>query len=136
MTQIKKEVQEKYVEFQILQAQMQAIQKQMEALAEQAHEMDIVHDALDEFSRSKKGSDMFVTLTPGLFVKAKLEDSESVVLNVGGGAMVQKSIPQAKDIVVNQGGELRKLHEDLSTQAKKLEEHALKLQEELRSLVK
>lgn len=135
MTQVKKEVQEKYMEFQMLQAQMQAVQRQMEALAEQAHEMDIVQNALDEFSKSKKGSDMFVTLTPGLFVKAKLEESENVLLNVGGGAMVQKSVPQAKEIVANQGSELRKLHEELAGQAGKLEEHALKLQSELRSLV-
>src|SRR3989338_6814386 len=136
MTAVKKEVQEKYVEFQMLQAQMQAVHKQMEALAEQAHEMDIVESAIDEFSRSKKGNDMFVTLTPGLFVKAKLEENESVVLNVGGGAMVQKSIPQAKEIVANQCGELRKLEAEMAGQLKKLELRTLELQKELQALVK
>jgi len=131
-----KEVQQKYVEFQMLQQQMQAVHKQMEAVAEQAHEMDIVQNALDEFSRSKKGSDIFVTLTPGLFVKAKLEENDNVVLNVGGGAMVQKSIPQAKEIVASQGIELRKLQEEMAGQLKKIEEHVLKLQDELSVLVK
>ena len=136
MTQVNKEVQQKYVEFQMLQQQMQAVHKQMDALAEQAQEMDIVQSALDEFSKSKKGNDMFVTLTPGIFVKAKLEESENVVLNVGGGTMVQKSIPQAHEIVSNQGVELRKLEEEMAGQLKKLEEHVLKLQDELSVLVK
>src|SRR3989344_4307743 len=133
---MKKEVQEKYMELQLLQRQLQAVHGQIEALESQANEMDIVHAALDDFSQTKKGSDMFVTLTPGLFVKAKLEENESVVLNVGGGAMVQKSIPQAKEIVANQGGELRKLQEEMAGQLKKIEEHVLKLQDELSVLVK
>ncbi len=132
---MKKEVQEKYLELQLLQRQLQAVHQQIEALEGQANEMDIVHAVLDDFSRSKKGSDMFVTLTPGLFVKAKLEENENVVLNVGGGAMVQKSIPQAKEIVVNQGSELRKLQEELAEQMKSLQERGEKTQEELRKLV-
>ena len=123
------------MELQLLQRQLQAVHGQIEALESQANEMDIVHAALDDFSQTKKGSDMFVTLTPGLFVKAKLEENESVVLNVGGGAMVQKSISQAKEIVVNQGSELRKLQGELSEQMSSLQAHAEKAQEELRKLV-
>ena len=132
---MKKEVQEKYLELQLLQRQLQAVHQQIEALESQAQEMDIVHAALDDFSRTKKGSEMFVTLTPGLFVKAKLEETENVVLNVGGSAMVQKSIPEAKEIVANQGSELRKLQEELADQMRKLQEQAEKAQEELRKLV-
>lgn len=132
---IKKEVQEKYLELQLLQRQLQAVHQQIEALETQANEMGIVHAVLDDFSRAKKGNDMFVTLTPGLFVKAKLEENENVVLNVGSGAMVQKSIPQAKELVANQGTELRKLQEELAEQMKSLQERAEKTQEELRKLV-
>ncbi len=131
-----KEVKQKYLEFQMLQHQMQQVQKQIQALEAQAGEMEIVQQILDDFSNSKVGSSMFATLTPGLFVKAKLEQNDAVLLNVGGGAVVQKSVPEAKKIVASQGSELRKLQEELGEQLQKLAENAEKLQEELRKLIK
>jgi len=131
-----KDVKEKNMELQMLQGQLMQVQKQLQALDAQANEMDAVQQVLDEFSTSKVGSDMYATLTPGLYVKAKLEANDSVLLNVGGGAVVQKSIPEAKKIVDEQGVELRKLQEDLSGQFHKLAAQAQKTQDELRALVK
>ncbi len=136
MKEIPKEVQQKYMELQMLQHQLQQVQKQIQALEAQAEEMDVVQQALVDFSGAKPGSDMFVTLTPGLFVKAKLEQNDSVLLNVGGGAAVQKSIHDAKQIVAGQATELRKLQEELAEQLQKLAQHAETAQEELRKLIK
>ena len=136
MTEVSKEVKQKYMELQMMQHQMQQVQKQIQALEAQAEEMDVVQQALDEFSVTKPGSEMFVTLTPGLFVKAKLEQSDSVLVNVGGGAAVQKSIPEAKTIVATQGTELRALQVELAGQMEKMAERAEKVQEELRKLIK
>jgi len=130
-----KEVKQRYLEMQLLQHQAKQIQSQIEALDAQANEMDAVQQALDEFSISKSGSDAFVTLTPGLFVKAKLEQTDSVLLNVGGGAVVQKSVPDAKKIIAGQNVELRKLQQELAEQLEKLTARAEKLQEELRILL-
>jgi prefoldin alpha subunit len=138
MKQVKeppKEVKQKYLELQLIQRQVQQVQQQTQALEAQAGEMDVVLQALDEFSMAKPGSDSFVTLTPGLFVKAKLEQTDAVLLNVGGGAVVQKSIPDAKKIVASQTVELRKLQQELAEQLQKLAERAEKLQEELRKLI-
>jgi len=130
------EVQQKYMEMQMVQMQMQQVGQQVQALEAQANEMDVVNQALEEFSRSEIDSDMFVTLTPGLFVKAQLKQTDKVLLNVGGGAVVEKTIPEAQNIVSTQGGELRKLQEELSGQMKKLGERAQQVQLELQKLVK
>ncbi len=135
MNEPSKEVKQKYMELQMIQRQVQQIQQQIQALEAQSGEMDIVLQALDEFSTSKPGSDAFVTLTPGLFVKAKIEQTDSVLLNVGGGAVVQKSIPEAKQIVSGQTVELSKLEQELTEQLHKLAERAEHLQEELRKLI-
>jgi len=135
MKEPSKEVKQKYMELQLLQNQLMQVQKQIQALDAQAGEMDAVQEVLEDFAVSKVGSDMFVTLTPGLYVKAKLEVNDSVLLNVGGGAVVQKSIPDAKKIVAEQGTELRKLQDELSEQMRKIAEQAGKTQEELRALV-
>jgi prefoldin subunit 5 len=54
---------------------------------------------------------------------------------VGGGAAVQKSIPEAKKIIVSQATELRKLQEELAEQVQKLTKRAEEVQEELRKLI-
>ncbi len=136
MNEPPKEVKQKYMELQMLQHQIQQVQKQVQALEAQAEEMDVVLQALDDFSSSKVGSDMFATLTPGLFVKAKLVQTDAVLLNVGGGAMVEKNVPETKKIIATQAVELRKLQEELTEQLQKLAVHAEKVQEELRKLIK
>ncbi|MBI4146789.1 prefoldin subunit alpha [Candidatus Woesearchaeota archaeon] len=130
-----KVLQQKYMELQMVQTQVQQVQKQAQMLEAQASEMDSVEQALDDFTRAKPG-DAFVTLTPGLFVKARVENTERVLLNVGGGAVVEKSVGDAKKIVHGQGLELRKLQEDLMLQLQKLAGRAEGLQDEMKSLVK
>jgi prefoldin alpha subunit len=136
MKDMPKEVKGKYMELQMMQHQAQQVQQQVQALESQAGEMDIVQQALDDFAQSKAGSPAIVTLTPGLFVKAKLEETDKVLLNVGGGAVVQKTIPEAKKVIAEQATELRKLQEELSTQLQKLAVNAEKVQNELRALIK
>lgn len=133
---MKEEAQKKYMELQMLQHQIQQVQKQMHALDSQAQEMDAVQEALEEFSKCEKGKSMYATLTPGIFVKAKLEETNEVLLNVGGGAVVSKSIPDAKKTVGEQGVELRKLHEELAEQLQLLAKRAETVQEELVKVLK
>ena len=133
---MKEGIQKKYVELQLVAHQLEQVKNQVAALDVQSNEMGLVGIALDDFSKAKRGSNMFVTLTPGLFVKAELVEENSVLLNVGAGAMVQKTISEAKELVVDQERELKKLHDELSVQALRLEEHVKKLQSELSSLVK
>jgi len=135
MNEPSKEVQQKYMELQMMQHQVQQVQQQVEALEAQAGEMDAVLEILDDFSFAKPGSESFVTLTPGLFVKARIEETDKVLLNVGGGAVVQKSVPEAKQVIAVQAGELRKLQEELATQLQKLAVSAQSAQEELRKLL-
>ncbi len=130
-----KEAQQKYVELQMVDRQLKQIQQQMQALESQSGELELVQSALDDFKSAKVGSDMFVTMTPGILVKAKLESNDFVLLNVGANTVVQKSIPDAKKILSEQTVEMRKLQQELAGQMNKLAQHAEKVQDELRKLI-
>lgn len=134
--EVSDEMRKKYMELQMMQHQLQQLQQQISALDSQSAEMDMVQQALTEFEQVKQGTESFVTLTPGIFVKAKIERTDAVVLNVGSGAMVEKSIPDAKTVVAQQAVELRKLQEELTEQLQKIAAKAESTQEELRDLVK
>lgn len=134
--QSEQQAQQKYMELHFLQQQAQQVQKQVQALEAQANEMEVVQRALDEFGGMKVGSDMFATLTPGVFVKAELRESDKVLLNVGGGAVVQKTVPQAKEVIAEQEKELRKLKDELSEQLRQLGERVESVQKEMQELLK
>lgn len=134
-SELQEKMQQKYMELQLLQHQMQQVQQQVQALDAQAQEMDVVQTAMDDFAKSKAGSGMFVTLTPGVFVKAKLEDSDHVLVNVGGGAVVQKTVEEGKGLIANQASELRKLNEELTEQLHAMAKRAEQVQGELQKLV-
>ena len=136
MNEPPKEFKQKYMELQVLQHQMQQVQQQVRALEEQAGEMDVVLEALDDFSKSKPDSEAYVTLTPGLLVKAKITETDKVLLNVGSSAIVEKSIPDAKTVISAQASELRKLQDELTGQLKLFSEKAKSVQDELRVLLK
>lgn len=136
MSDNKAEVQKKVMELQMLQHQAREVQRQAQMLEQQAGEMELVQQAIDDLSRAKAGSESFVTLTPGVFVKARIENTESVLLNVGGGAVVEKAVPDAKELIARQTQELRKMQDEMVVQLQKIMQHAEKSQEELRALVK
>jgi prefoldin alpha subunit len=128
----KQELQRKYVELQILQQQMMQIQRQSGMIESQIEEMSLVKQALDDFAKAKKGDDMFVTLTPGILVKAKLEQESEVLLNVGAGAVVQKNVPDAKRVISKQESELKKVNVELAQQLEHLVKRAKELGAELK----
>jgi len=130
-----KEFKQKYMELQMLQHQLQQVQQQIRALDSQSMEMDSVLVALDELSKSEP-CESFVTLTPGLFVRAKITDTQNVLLNVGAGVVVEKSVDDAKVVISEQCDELKKLQEELTEQLQKMVASSKKLQEELRDMLK
>ncbi len=128
----KQELQRKYVELQILQQQMMQIQRQSGMIESQIEEMLLVQQALDDFAKAKRGDEMFVTLTPGILVKAKLEQESEVLLNVGAGAVVQKKVPDAKRVISEQESELKKVNVELAQQLEKLVKRAKEIGAELK----
>ena len=130
-----KELQKKYMELQMVDHQVKQIDQQVQALEAQAGELDFVQIALDDFTSSKPGSETFITLTPGIMARAKLEKTDTVLMNVGSGVVVQKTIPEAKKVLSCQVVEMRKLQQELASQMDKLTKHAEKVQEELKKLI-
>jgi prefoldin alpha subunit len=129
-----KKLQQKYMELQILDQQMKQIQKQVEAAERQAAEIEEVQKSLDELGSSKIGSEMFVPISNGIFLKAKLEDNKSLAVNVGSNTVVKKDIPSTKAMLDEQATDLRKFQAELAGQFEKMAERAAELQSEMQDL--
>jgi|GEM_PF-670327 len=127
--------QRKYLELQVLNQKMQQVQEQISQLEQQSAEVDRITQSLDEFAQVKEGTDALVPVANGLFARAKLLDTQNLVVNVGMNVSVQKTIPEVKQLISSQLGEMRTLQEDLAKQLLQLTEHAQKAESELRKLV-
>ena len=120
MDKKQKELQEKYTEFQILNLQLQEIQKQMQNLDQQNIELEMTKQELDEFNKIKKGTDVLVSIEPGIFARAKLEDNENMLVNVGSGVVVDKNMKETKKLLEKQQDEINNLKNQLNLQVQQL----------------
>ncbi len=107
------EIQQKYMELQMLTAQLKQAQQQIEMFTQQIAEMGKVKESLEEISASKAGTDILSPLGAGIFVKAKLESAEEVVMNVGGEIAVNKSFKEAIEMVDSQVAEMGHIIEEI-----------------------
>ncbi len=130
-----KKLQQKYLELQLVDQQMRQVQKQVEAIEHQAAEIDEVRQSLDELSASKVGSEMWVPVSSGIFLKARLDDNKKLAVNVGGSTVVAKDIPSTKAMLAEQAADMRKFQAELAVQFEKMAERAAELQRELQDLV-
>jgi prefoldin alpha subunit len=127
--------QRKYLELQVLNQKMQQVQEQMEALEQQAVDVERVSGHLEELSKVSNGTEALVPVANGLFAKAKLLDTQNLIVNVGSNVSVQKSVPEVKQLILAQVEEMRKLQDDLAKQLQQLTSHAEQAEAELRKLV-
>ncbi|HSU73048.1 MAG TPA: hypothetical protein VLJ21_04340, partial [Candidatus Binatia bacterium] len=80
--------QRKYLELQVLNQKMQQVQEQVQQLEQQIVEVDKVSQNLDEFSKVKPGAESLIPVANGLFAKATLLETQTLVVNVGSNVAV------------------------------------------------
>jgi prefoldin alpha subunit len=103
--------QEMMFKLQMFDQQMKQMQQQLEAVEQGIMEMTTLNNGLSELV-GKKGKEIYAPIGRGIFAKAKLE-SEELNVDVGGGNMVKKSIPDTKKIIDDQLGKLAEVKKEL-----------------------
>ncbi len=106
----------------LFEQQIQQLQQQHYAIEQAIIEITGLNLGLDDLTGSK-GKEILAPIGKGIFVKTKLL-SEELILDIGGGNFVKKSIPETKKIIK---GQIKKLEEI----RKELEENLEKASEEL-----
>lgn len=131
-----KEIQSKYIELQLLDQQIKQAQKQIELVENQVNELESINQGLEEFSSTDSGTEILIPLSGGVFAKAELKDNKKLIVNVGAGTAVTKSVPDTRKLVANQIDELLKVREELLFQLQQYANKAQNLQQQLERLSK
>jgi prefoldin alpha subunit len=123
--------QKKILQFQLLQQQLQQISEQMEVLNQQHTELEASIEALQELEKTKPGQEFLAPLANGIFVKGELNDTSTLLVNVGAEVAVEKDIPQVTALLERQKQEISERLVEADAVLQELARHATKIYKEI-----
>ena len=109
-------------------AQLQQLQHYLQALEEQTLEVERAIESMEAIANTPAGTPTYVPLTSGIYVKARLENNDTVLINAGNNVVTEQTMEQAKTILLEQQEELRNTQEQLGKQFTESYQHYLRLQ--------
>ncbi len=115
-----KEVQQKYLELQLLDEQIKQLQQQFLQMNQQLINLKTLIDNLNELKKVKIKSNILVPLGSGVLIEASLNDNKNVLVHIGGDGVVQKTVEETQETITKQIGELTKFIEQLDAQIQRM----------------
>ncbi|MEM4263358.1 MAG: prefoldin subunit alpha [Candidatus Woesearchaeota archaeon] len=129
-----REIQQKYLELQLYDQQMRQAQQQMQAVEQQVSEIEYVVQCINDVAKVDVGTEIFIPISAGVFLKAKLLDNKDALINVGAGTAVKKTLPEVMEMMKTQSRELRKVQEDIAAKMEEIARRAALVESEVRKL--
>ena len=108
------------LQLQMISQQVELVQDQIKTLQEQEKHLELTINTLNQFAKTKVGSETYVSLGTGIFTKAEIKENQKLLVNVGAGIVVEKDIESTKELVNEQLNEIAKVSLQLSTDLQKL----------------
>jgi prefoldin alpha subunit len=127
-------LQNKYIELQLLKQQITALVEQKQQLDERFFELNTTIDALEKMGKIKGGDEIWSQIGSGTFVKSDIKDTENVLVAVGAGVVVSETRHRASEILKGRAHEIETISNEMVKQANDYLERASKLEPELEKL--
>jgi prefoldin alpha subunit len=131
----REEVQALMMEAEQYKRQMESINRQMQILETTIEELRGSMNALSALEENKAGTEILVSIGSGSFIRAKLMETEKVIVGVGSAFSLEKGIPEARKFFedhVKQAGEAQ---EKMRKMAAETTESIQALDDEYRHLI-
>lgn len=131
-----KELQQKYLEMRLIEQQIKQVQQQAQQVDQQIVELNNIKSNLDDFAKTKIGSEILVPISPGIFVKGELKDNKELIVNVGENTAVKKDIPETKKLIDDQLKEMERAHGQILQSLQELVLQAQLIEKDMEKLFK
>lgn len=125
------EIQQKMLQFQVLEGQLRATRAQIEQASARAEELTHAKVGLEGLEKVRPNDSAFIPMGAGNFIKGKIIDSSKVLMSMGGDIAIKKSRKQAIEILDSRLVEIQKMIAQLAVQEQKLTAALQKLQPEI-----
>ena len=130
-----KQIQQKYVEYQVAEQQVKQLQQQLEKLEQQTIEAAAIEQSITDIAKAKPGEEILVPVSGGVFFKASMKDSGRFLVNVGGGIVVEKDVDGTTDLLKQQSEEISKYKDQIAMQISEQMMKHQELEAELKKLI-
>jgi len=131
----RKDLQKRFVEYQMLEQQIKQYQQQLEKLEAQTLEVSNVEQCVSDITHAKMGDEVLVPVSGGIFFKATMKENKTFLVNVGSNVVVEKNTEDTLELIRQQGREIEKYKENTIVQLSKLVSDYQKLEKELKGLL-
>lgn len=120
-------------EYEYYRVQAESLQKNLELVNASLGELDVVIKSLGEIKGQGKKNEILVPIGVDSYISSKILDTQNVILGIGAGVAVKKSIPEAKKDLEARIEELEGVRKELGDRLGlllgKIEELAPKVQQ-------
>jgi prefoldin alpha subunit len=121
------------LELRILEGTADAIQSRSSMVNAALTELVVAGMTLEGLEKEKKDAPLFVPIGGGSYIEAKLGSEDKVVVSIGAGVAIERTLKEAKDTVTSRIAELEKTRTTLEQQLRqvieKIQDNRAQLQE-------
>jgi prefoldin alpha subunit len=136
MIQVDQNLRELLVEQRLLEGTARIYQTRLEMVNASLTDIYVANQTLEGIKGKPKGSETLAPIGAGSFVRTELADTEKVIMGVGAGVAVEKSVDDSIFELKNRQAELERIRTSLQQQltqvASKLEEDRSRISELVR----
>jgi prefoldin alpha subunit len=111
-----KDLQSKILNYRILEARMEGLIKQREAIMSKISEIDSVIEGLGEISEKKE---VLFSIGGDAYVEGVIK-KDSILIDIGAGVLIEKTIEEGKEILNKRKKELDKAINDIENEIKNI----------------
>jgi prefoldin alpha subunit len=122
-------------ELRFLEQTAEAIQSRINMVNAVITDLVYASMALEGLEKEKENSELLVPIGSNSYIKAKLENPDKVIVGMGAGVSVEKTLQEAKEIVKNRQENLEKTRMSLQQQLAQVAERISEDREKFESLV-
>jgi prefoldin alpha subunit len=123
------------VELRLLEQTAEALQSRINMVNAVITDLAYATMALEGLEKEKENSELLVPIGSNSYIKAKLGNPDKVIVGMGAGVSVEKTLQEAKEIVKNRQQNLEKTRLSLQQQLAQVAERITEGREKFESLV-
>ena len=90
----------------LLEQTAETLQQRISMINAAITDLTYANMTLDDIEKEKQGAELLVPIGGSSYIKAKLANTDKVVVGMGAGVSIEKTMPEAKEIVKERLGEL------------------------------
>jgi prefoldin alpha subunit len=94
------------VEIRLLEQTAETLQQRISMINAAITDLTYANMTLDDIEKEKQGAELLVPIGGSSYIKVKLANTDKVVVGMGAGVSIEKTLPEAKEIVKERLGEL------------------------------